>query len=324
MRFSYTTVREPAINAGAKSVRIDGCLFGKPSPKDFRAVPQLTSPPRKVDLRPSCSPIEDQGQLGSCTANAAIGALEYYQRKRGEPQIDLSRLFVYFNARRMRGQVRDDSGAEIAEAMAALLAYGAPAEQHWPYDIAKFTEEPGQAVYGEALKNQPAEYARVERGDGVIGALARGYPVVFGIQLPRRCFEEAATSGVIPEPTQAELADVGMSGGHAMLIVGYDLDRKTYLVRNSWGANWGDRGYCTMPIAATEQTTRSDEFWIIGRLESGGDFKLIKPQREPVVGTVTGMAAKMREDIRGGLEKSMTEAGKSIRDRFRQKPPGER
>lgn len=322
MLFSYTTIRESSAPADAKPVRIDGCLFGKPSPKDYRAIPQLASPPRKVDLRPSCSPIEDQGQLGSCTANAAIGALEYHQRKRGQPAVDLSRLFVYFNARRLGGRTNDDSGAEIAEAMAALLAYGAPPEDRWPYDIGKFTQEPAQALYEEALKNQPAEYARVERGDGVVGALARGYPVVFGIQLPRRCYEEAANTGVMPEPTAAEIADVG-NGGHAMLIVGYDLDRKTYILRNSWGANWGDRGYCTMPMAVTESTSRPDEFWIIGRLE-GNDFKLIKPQREPVAGSVSGLASKMREEIRSGLDKSMTDAGKSIRDRFRQKPPGER
>jgi len=324
MRFSYTTLREPSPQSGAKPVRIDGCLFGKPSPRDFRAVPQLGSPPRKVDLRANCSPVEDQGQLGSCTANATIGALEYYQRKRGEAPADPSRLFVYFNARRLGGRVNDDSGAEIAEAMASLLAYGAPREDHWPYDIGRFRDQPDQNVYSEALKNQPAEYARVERGDGVIGALARGYPVVFGIQLPRRCYDEAANTGVMPEPTPAEIDEAAfMGGGHAMLIVGYDLDRKTYLLRNSWGTNWGDRGYCTMPMSAAEGGSRPEEFWIIGRLE-GQDFKLLKPERTPVAGTVTGMTGKMRDEIRGGLDKGMTDAGKSIRDRFRQRHENDR
>lgn len=321
MSFTYTT----APSSGTPNAyRINGCLFGKPSPTDYRAVPQLVSPPRKVDLRAYCSPVEDQGQLGSCTANAAVGALEYHQRKRSEPTVDLSRLFVYFNSRRMAGRVNQDSGAEIAEAMAALLAYGAPPEERWPYDIARYTEEPAPNLFEEARKHQPAEYARVERGDGVIGALARGYPVVFGIQLPRRCFEEAANTGVIPEPTQAEIAEAAaMGGGHAMLIVGYDLDRKTYLLRNSWGDRWGDRGYCAMPMSATESGSRPDEFWILGKLESSGDFKLLKPQREPVAGTVAGKAEKMRDDIRGDLVRDMADAGKSIRDRFRQKPPGQ-
>ena len=105
---------------------LNGCLMGAPSPKDYVATPRETNLPRRVDLRPDCPPVEDQGQLSSCTSNAACGAWEYQRRKSGQGRNGMSRLFVYFNARRLRNEERDDSGAEIPEVMAALLAYGTP------------------------------------------------------------------------------------------------------------------------------------------------------------------------------------------------------
>ncbi len=312
-----------AIHTGGAPVggrRLNGCLFGDPSPRSYRATPRASGLPRKVDLRADCSPIEDQGQIGSCTANAACGALEYHEKTAHRPQVPLSRMFVYFNARRRAGRVPQDSGAQIAEAMAALLAYGAPEEQRWPYDVNLFAAEPPPDIFAEALRRQAPEYARVERGTGTLGALAHGYPVVFGISLPMRCFQEAGDTGLIPVPTSEERAQAATQGGHAMLMVGYDQDEETYLLRNSWGTGWGNQGYCRIPFRAVEENTRPDDFWILGKLDADGAFQVVRPGRPAVEGTVAGMAARMREEIRGSLVKDIADAGKDIRDRLRGRP----
>jgi C1A family cysteine protease len=204
-----------------------------------------------VDLRPYCTPVEDQGRIGSCTANAAVGALEYHGIRRDGRSPDLSRMFVYYNARQMRGDVYSDKGATIPQAMASVLAFGACREQVWPYDPALFALRPSPQAYEDAKRFEAIQYARVDNGNRAIQALAEGLPVVFGTWLPRRCYEEAANTGVIPQPTDAERR-AAPSGGHAMLIVGYDRREQAFLVRNSWGVQWGDRGYCRIPFDVLE------------------------------------------------------------------------
>jgi len=292
--------------------RVDGWLRDAPSPKDFRATPNLTSLPRDVDLRNHCGHVEDQGQIGSCVANAAVGALEYQHRKAGKPAVELSRMFVYFNARRMRGTQDRDSGLSIAEGMAAFLAYGAPPEDAWPYDPNLLTRTPDDAAYTKAAENVPPEYARVDGLENTKGALAQQFPVVFGISLPTRCYEEAGKSGVIPTPTSAELDKAKREGGHSMLLVGYDLSAGHFLVRNSWGQNWGDKGYCRIALDAFDAAVDPASTWILGKLEA---FTVLRPQRKAVEGGVRDMAAKMRTEIRDGLTKDIKDSFKDIKDR---------
>jgi hypothetical protein len=311
----YTVFGAPGASKGR---RLDGCLPAELSPRDFRAVPNLAALPRRVDLRADCSPVEDQGQVGSCCANAMVGAMEYLERKKGQPAIDLSRLFVYFNARRTGGRADSDAGATIPEGMASFLAFGAPPETAWPYDPDTVTRTPDAAAYKEAISHQPAEYARVDGLDAIKGALARQHPVVFAVSLPQRCYEEAGRSGLAPTPTAAELDAVrSVFGTHAMLLVGYDLDDGTMLVRNSWGTTWGDKGYFRMPIDLFEASAAKGAAWILGELESSGAFTVTRPARtaKPVEGGVRDMASKMREQIRGDLTKDIKDAFKDIKDR---------
>ena len=183
-----------------------------------------------------------------------------------------------------------------------------------------FATEPPRELYAEAMKNQPAEYARVERGDGVLGSVAQGYPVVFGITLPMRCFTEGGATGVIPEATVEECRQA--QGGHSMLIVGYDLDKQTYLLRNSWGKDWGEAGYCRIPFKLVEIASQPNEFWILGKLDDQRALRVTRPNPLPTEGSVAGRAAKMREEMRGDLQKDMADRTREIRDRFRQRPPG--
>jgi hypothetical protein len=309
-----------------KHIRLDGCKLGPPSPKDYRTTFKDSPIPEKVDLRPFCTPVENQGQLGSCTANASVGALEFLYKKNDGRSVDLSRLFVYFNARRMTGQTNEDSGCYIREAMASILAFGVCRENTWPYDVGKLAEQPANEAYSEALKYGSIQYSRVSGSRGAISALAAGYPVVFGTSLPMRCYEEAATTGVIPQPTEEE-RQAPPKSGHSMLIVGYDKRDERFIVRNSWGEDWGNRGYCTMPFKVIEDFSMFDELWIVTSPEEHGTFSIIRPNLEPTALPATGppqpeptisrLASSMRDQIRASLDRDLAASSQKIENLLR-------
>ena len=309
-------------------IRLDGCLFGPPSPRDFRTAFKDTPVPDMVDLRPNCTAVENQGQIGSCTSNATVGALEYHFKRRDGDSDDFSRLFVYYNARRMRGTIMQDSGAYIRDAMASVLAFGACSERTWPYDPLRFALEPPPEAYDEGLKNEPLQYARVDGGKGAIRALAEGLPVVFGTVIPERCYIEAETTGIIGPSTEDERNAPG-AGGHSMLIVGYDNRKQMFIVRNSWGENWGDHGYCWIPYDVMDACSRPEEFWVLSELERKTGFQLIRPaaaapkdddddddyygrRRKAQLGGLSSTTAKMREQIRSGLEADLAASKRKI------------
>ena len=309
----------PGLPGGAPGLRLDGCRSEAPSPSDYRAVPRAGALPPLVDLRPECSPVEAQGALGSCTANAVVGAFEFLQRKARRPTPDLSRLFVYYNARKMSGWEREDSGATIGQGMAALLAFGAPAETSWPYDVARMAERPPEACYDEARNHVPSEYARVDGAEGIRGALAHAHPVVFASNIPARCYDAAWTSGTVPMPTADERAAMASrEGTHAMLLVGYDLNARVYFVRNSWGEQFGERGYCRIPFDVFDAVVVAHSTWILGHLAQTGHFDVIRPavSRPVVEGSVKDLAAKLRAEIRAGLSRDIEDAMKDVKRRF--------
>jgi papain like protease len=303
------------------NVRLNGCIYGPASERDFRTVFRNDSVPEKVDLRDCCTAVEDQGHIGSCTANAAVGAIEYHYKKRDGRAPDLSRLFVYFNSRRMRGEVMLDNGAQIREAMASLIAFGACREDLWPYNPELFSAEPPKDAYNDAQTHEAIQYARVDGSQGAIAALAKGLPVVFGCVIPQRCYEEATTTGLIPRPMLGE----PVMGGHSMLIVGYDKGDRTFLVRNSWGEGWGERGYCRIPFDVMDACTRPEDFWVVAELEKQGGFELVRPARAAAPprppaaqappadrAAVGSSAAKMRDEIRTSLAADLAASSRKI------------
>jgi hypothetical protein len=304
-----------------KNLNLKGCLFGPPSPKDYRTVFGDTPVPDKVDLREHCTKVEDQGQIGSCTANATVGALEYLYKKRDGQSLDLSRLFVYFNSRRIRGTIYEDAGALICDAMAAVLSFGVCREEIWPYNVQTFAIEPRPEAYQEALMHEAIQYSRVDGIKGSIAALAAGFPVVFGTRIPMQCYKEAAETGVIPIPSPEEFRP-DQVGGHCMLVVGYDKPGKMFIVRNSWGEGWGDRGYCRIPFEVIEKCSPPDTFWIIGELAKPGSYSVIRPGKPaaqtmaapivPKTGSLSEKAAKMREEIRTSLDAEISASNRRI------------
>lgn len=221
--------------------------------------------PTKVDLRANCPAVYDQGQLGSCTANAIGAAYEYDLKKQVKPDFMPSRLFIYYNERLIEGTVKQDAGAEIRDGIKVIAQKGVCTEKTWPYTISKFKTAPSAKANTEALKHQAVSYKRVAQTvKDLQTALVAGYLVVFGFSV-YESFEsdEVAQTGVLNMPSAGEQ----MVGGHAVLLVGYDNTTQRWLVRNSWGSDWGQAGYFTMPFAYLTNTNLSDDFWTVTSIE---------------------------------------------------------
>jgi C1A family cysteine protease len=228
----------------------------------FAAAPEILSAlPASVDLRPDCPEVYDQGQLGSCTANALAGAFEFDQMKQKLAAFTPSRLYVYYNERVIEGTAASDSGAQIRDGIKTVAKQGACHETLWPYDVSKFADQPPPDCYADGGNNRSIRYQRlVALAPQLKGCLAGGSPFIFGFTV-YESFEspEVAKSGHAPMPASSEQ----VLGGHAVMAVGYDDSNNWWLVRNSWGPNWGMAGYFTMPYAYLTSPGLASDFWTI-------------------------------------------------------------
>lgn len=230
---------------------------------------EMLALPAMVDLRQWCSPVENQLNLGSCTAHAGMGIVEYFMRRAYGKYIDGSRLFLYKTTRNLM-KVTGDTGAWLRNVMAALSLCGVAAEKYWPYTLdnknvnPNWDTEPSAFLYAigdnyEALKyfcHDPLgnNIPPVTVLASVKSYLAAGIPSIFGFYgFPS--FNNADVKGGIPYPSPNEKAE----WGHAIVAVGYDdnilikntkcnkVTKGALLIRNSWGSGWGDNGYGWLP-----------------------------------------------------------------------------
>jgi C1A family cysteine protease len=236
-----------------------------PDARDFTyGAPLVRFPqglPISVDLRAEFPACYNQGQLGSCTANAIAGAIEFDQGKQRDRQFTPSRLFIYYNERVIENTVTQDGGAQIRDGVKSVVTIGAPPETIWAYDIKKFAQKPPKQAYVDAKLDLIRIYARVSQDPAQMrGCLAEGYPFVFGFTV-YESFESdtVATTGIVPMPGANET----VKGGHAVVAVGYDDRRRVFIVRNSWGENWGQNGYCMMPYEYLLSPHLANDFWTI-------------------------------------------------------------
>jgi C1A family cysteine protease len=234
-----------------------------PDQRDFTY--KVTAPialPPKVDLRPFCPPVYDQGQLGSCTGNAIAASVQFEQLKKKDPHAFMpSRLFIYYNERVIEGTVKQDAGAMIRDGLKVVNNQGACTETTWPYVITKFANKPVAKAYTEGLKYKTKVYARVLQNlNSLKTCLASGDPFVFGFTV-YQSFESntVAKTGIVPMPATNE----AVLGGHAVLCVGYDDSTQRFIVRNSWGPTWGIKGYFTFPYAYLTNNNLADDIWVI-------------------------------------------------------------
>lgn len=240
-----------------------GWLPDLPDQRDIMYAAPLTtmlSLPTSIDLRSQCPPVYDQGHLGSCTANALSGAYEFDLKKEQKPDFMPSRLFIYYNERVLLNTVNSDSGAYIRDGIKTMNQQGVCPETDWAYDITKFAVKPPQKCYDEAKKCQIKSYQRLVNSlNQLKGCLADGFPFVFGFTVYESFMtDQMAKTGIMPMPQPGEKTE----GGHAICAVGYDDSKNAFIIRNSWSANWGIKGYFYMPYAYITSNLCND-FWTI-------------------------------------------------------------
>ncbi len=234
--------------------------------------------PASANLREWFPGVEDQGQLGSCTANAGAGIVEYFEKRAFGKHVDASRLFLYKVTRKMMN-VEGDTGAFLRSTMGALVMFGVPPEEYWPYEIADYDKEPSAFCYAFAQNYQAIKYFRLDPPNAsrdkllnkIKKYLTTGIPAMFGFTVYNSISEADANAGKIPFPAPGET----IAGGHAVVAVGYDDDitikasgpeaketKGAFLIRNSWGAEWGDNGYGWLPYEYLNQGLAED-WWAL-------------------------------------------------------------
>jgi C1A family cysteine protease len=246
--------------------------------------------PASIDLRQWCSPVEDQGRIGSCTAHAGIGLVEYFERRAFGKHIEASRLFLYKVTRNMLHWT-GDTGAFLRATMGALTVFGVPPEEYWPYKVTDFDKEPPAFCYAFAQNYQAISFYRLDPPGAtaaqilkqIRASLAAGLPLMFGFTV-YSSVSQASSTGKIPYPT----ADEKVVGGHAVMAVGYDDSMKikntepggpetkgALQIRNSWGTGWGSEGYGWLPYEYVLKGLAED-WWSLIKNEwvDTGVFKL--------------------------------------------------
>jgi len=245
--------------------------------------------PATVDLRGYFSPVENQGAIGSCTAHAGVGVLEYFERRAFNNHVDASRLFLYKVTRDLLGWT-GDTGAFLRSTMGAMALFGVPPEKYWPYDVARYDVEPTAFLYSLGQSFQAVTYFRLDppgtpRPDllaKIKSYLAAGLPSIFGFT----CYSslsQAQTTGRIPLPAAGDK----VIGGHAVCVAGYEdglviknttsgaQSKGAFLIRNSWGTGWGELGYGWLPYDYVLKGLATD-WWVLSKAEwvATGQFGL--------------------------------------------------
>lgn len=304
---------------------LDGCRFqnlpqGGPL---LQAAPRSPEElPQRVDLRAYCTTVEDQGQTNSCVANAMVGAVELMHKKEGRPAVELSRMFVYYNSRAIEKREHLDEGTYIHHAMAALLAHGVCEERMWPFQRASVNTKPTEGCYTNAAHYEAVQIARTP-GTAALLSLAQELPVTFGIVLPNECYDAARDGGMVPSPDTLPMATP--AGGHAMLIVGYEMDKKHYIVRNSWGAGYGDDGYIYIPFDVMDRYAHPDQFYTIGAIEQAPGLRILGEMvaagtsdlHETTASIPTPDMSDLRAGLRSEIESRLAASKKDFASRLR-------
>jgi hypothetical protein len=286
--------------------------------------------PEKLDLRQWLWPVENVGTLAACTASAAATALEYHCYRMKEPPTNLSTLFIHYNALRLNGQQNTNSGATMEAVMKAITTYGACAESTWPLNAAQATAAPSAQAYAEAKKFATVVTAHA---NDVLEAVGLGYPSPFVARIPMRCLTEAGRTGVFPALTAEELQRNGDHPAHAMVAVAYDKADRTFVLRNCFGEQWGDRGHCRISFDAFYSLVPkgSTSNWFIGTVAATSAAEpatVFTPRADPAPApqpeTLASLTAKMKADIRGDLQRDLLDATRRVRDLVTPPAPGQR
>jgi C1A family cysteine protease len=256
-------------------------LVSKSITKNKNKVPNKLA--LKKDLRKDFSPVRDQKDIGSCTAFSVSGMVEYMQKKAFGTYTQTSPLFIYKTTRKLLG-LEGDTGAYMRSVMGSIVLFGTPPEEYYPYDINKFDDNPDAFYYSFASSYQTIKYIRLDQPKTTPEELIRqiklitlkGQPSIFGFTCFESLFQSDTNGGMIPFPSTKER----IVGGHAVCIAGYDDDKViknqtstvepdtkgAFLIRNSWGTKWGEKGYGWIPYKYFT-TQLADDVWTLTKQE---------------------------------------------------------
>lgn len=282
--------------------------------RDLKSVRHLAAPvklPSSFELDKQI-PIYDQGTLGSCTANSACSCFRYETAQvQGDFGFDPSRLFQYYNSRLLQGWENEDSGAYIRDAFKAMNKYGLALEKTWPYKIKEFATKPSTEVYDEALNNVTVKYAAVNQNETEIKqTLISGAAISFGFNVYDSFFGSwDRTTGMMPIPKKTEY----LQGGHAVTIIGYDDNKKAFLIQNSWGTEWGLNGKFWMPYSFLLNSRECDDFWCIQevKVDSGDNPVPPKPSEIDWV-SVSGILFKTARELYAVKKPTILRLGQAL------------
>jgi C1A family cysteine protease len=243
-----------------------GWISQQPDIRDKHLPLTLKAVPPLVDLRSKCPPVYDQLNLGSCTANAIAAAYEYEHTRQGLGLFMPSRRFIYYNERVIENSVESDSGATLRDGMKVIgngdKGVGVCSEWRWPYIVEEFAVQPSDECYRVAKHDEALQYLSVLQNPMQLkSCLAAGFPFVFGFTV-YSSFMNIGSDGIMTMP----LPDDIVEGGHAVMCVGYDDSKQAYIIRNSWGADWGVKGYFYMPYNYMHNADLCDDYWTIRKV----------------------------------------------------------
>ncbi|MBZ5559848.1 MAG: C1 family peptidase [Acidobacteriia bacterium] len=248
--------------------RHHGTSRDRPSPLDWKYRPRTSVArrlPDVVDLRRHCPPVYDQLHLNSCSANALACALRFDELEEGRRSLpEPSRLFIYFNERLVAGVVDQDASVSLRDGYRTIAKFGSCPEPMWPYQVRRFRRQPTPRCYRAGRRHEAVEYYRIRRAlSHLRTCLAEEYPFVFGLAVHKSMLSrQVKRTGLIPVPRRGD----HMVGGHAVLAVGYDHPRRVFIIRNSWGHDWGHDGYACLPYEFMRSSALSWDFWTMRRV----------------------------------------------------------
>ena len=247
-----------------KTYQLQANVTEIPCSEDY--VPK-TNLPAKVDLRPFFTTIKDQGEIGACSAFSIVGIFEYILKRNSINEPDLSESFVYYNVRKANNKETEDTGSSLFEVITSISEKGVCHERFCPYSE-KLDVNPSQEAYDDALNNKIIKALNVKGSlEDIKSAISEGYPVAISLKI-YDSFQPV--EGFISRPTSEEMT--GESGNHAMILCGYSEEEKIFIVRNSWGTRFGDRGYCYIPYSYISDSSLLNVACIITQIS---DNKLI-------------------------------------------------
>ncbi len=225
---------------------------------------------RKVDLREWDTIVESQGAIGSCVSNALTNAYELCVNKLYPKYFThLSRLFIYYNGRAEYGDIQKDDGLYLRDGLKSLAKFGVCSEELWPYDESKFDDQPSEECYKDAEKRKILKYQKLISIYYIIQVLNKNKPVVFGMEIYDSFMDLNERISTVNFPGRKEKS----LGGHAMCMVGYDVDKRLFLAKNSFGPTWGDNGYCWIPFDYIRQ--EGYDIWTFEITNQTGDSNVL-------------------------------------------------